>query len=478
VSEIYESVFVGGRWEAAGGDPIDVINPYSERPVARVRLASRADVDRAVEAAQRAQPAWAALAPAARASYLDRISELVRRDNRRLGETICAEVGMPLKTCYSVQAGIPALTFRVAAQVARNFAWSHRLGTSLIHREPIGVIAGVVPWNYPLHQLAAKVAPALAAGNTVVVKPSELTPLNAYLLAEAIARAELPAGVFNLVPGTGAEIGEALCSHPGIDMVSFTGSTRIGRRIAARAGEALRRVSLELGGKSACVILDDADLEAAVRHGVESCYANAGQTCAAQTRMLVPAALLGRAIELARAAAEQFRMGDPRDPETTLGPLISAAQRDRVRAYIQRGLEDGARLVTGGATPPDLPTGYFVRPTVLADVHPDHAIAQEEIFGPVLAIMAHAGDDDAARIANGTVYGLSGAVWSRDPARAAAVARQIRAGQIDINGGAYNPLAPFGGMKQSGHGREFGPFGMEEFLEIKSVQAPAAFALA
>jgi acyl-CoA reductase-like NAD-dependent aldehyde dehydrogenase len=338
-------------------------------------------------------------------------------------------------------------------------------------REPIGVVGCITPWNYPLNQIIAKVAPALAAGCTVVLKPSEVAPLNAFLLTEAIDEAGLPAGVFNLVSGVGPVVGEAIAAHPDVDMVSFTGSTRAGKRVAELAAATVKRVALELGGKSANVVLPDADLEKAVSAGVTNCYLNSGQTCTAWTRMLVPRDRLAEAEQVAAARAERYRVGDPLADGTNLGPLVSEIQRDRVRGYIEKGIAEGAKLVTGGAEPPDgLEKGYFVRPTVFSEVTPDMTVAQEEIFGPVLSIIPYDTEDEAVEIANGTIYGLAGGVWSGDPAHAEQVARRLRTGQVDINGAMYNPLAPFGGYKQSGVGRENGRIGFEEFLETKSLQ--------
>jgi acyl-CoA reductase-like NAD-dependent aldehyde dehydrogenase len=338
-------------------------------------------------------------------------------------------------------------------------------------REPVGVLGAITPWNYPLNQIAAKVAPALAAGCTVVLKPSEVVPLNAFILAEVIEAAGLPPGVFNLVTGTGPVVGEAIAAHPEVDMVSFTGSTRAGRRVSELASASVKPVAMELGGKSPNLMLDDAELEKAVPDGVAKCFLNSGQTCSALTRMLVPASKLAEAEEIAAKTAEAFTPGDPFEESTRLGPLVSEAQRERVRGYIEKGEAEGARLLTGGAVAPEgLERGYFVRPTVFSDVTPEMTIAQEEIFGPVLAIQPYEDEDDAVRIANDTVYGLAGGVWSSDVDRAIGVARRIRTGQIEINGGAFNPIAPFGGYKQSGHGRENGRYAIEELLQVKSLQ--------
>jgi aldehyde dehydrogenase (NAD+) len=363
------------------------------------------------------------------------------------------------------------MDFGSVAQAAGEVAWEEETGNSLIVREAVGVVGAITPWNYPLHQIAAKVAPALAAGCTVVVKPSEVAPLNAFLLADILEELGLPDGVFNLVTGYGPVVGEALAAHPGVDMISFTGSTRAGRRVSEVASGTVKRVALELGGKSPNVILDDADLQEAITDGVGKCFLNSGQTCSALTRMLIPRDRLGEAEQIAAAVAEYFAPGDPFDPESKLGPLVSGAQRERVRGYIERGLAEGGKLLTGGATPPaGLERGYFVAPTVFSEVTPEMTIAREEIFGPVLVLMPYDDEDDAVRIANATDYGLAGGVWSGDEERAKRVARRIRTGQVEINGGAFNPQAPFGGFKQSGHGRELGRFGLEEFLAVKSLQ--------
>ena len=379
---------------------------------------------------------------------------------------------MPLKLAGRIQAGLPIANFANFAQLLKKFAFEERVGNSLVMREPVGVVAAITPWNYPLHQIALKVAPALAAGCTVVLKPSEVAPFNAFILAEAIEAAGLPQGVFNLVTGFGANAGEALVKHRDVDMISFTGSTRAGKRISELAAQSVKRVALELGGKSASVILDDADLATAVKGTVNGCYLNSGQTCTALTRMLVPDSLYQEAARIAAEVAKSFTVGDPLAETTRLGPLSSQAQLERVRGYIRKGLQEGAELLAGGAEPPEgvPPGGYYVKPTVFGRVRNDMSIAREEIFGPVLSIIPYQDEEDAVRIANDTVYGLAGAVWSRDDARAQRVARRIRAGQVDVNGGAFNMNAPFGGFKQSGHGREAGVYGLEEFLEYKSLQ--------
>jgi acyl-CoA reductase-like NAD-dependent aldehyde dehydrogenase len=356
-------------------------------------------------------------------------------------------------------------------QAMEEVRWEEEVGNSRVLREPIGVVGAITPWNYPLHQITAKIAPALAAGCTVVLKPSEVVPLNAFILAEVIESVGLPAGVFNLVTGIGPVVGEAIAGHPGVDMVSFTGSTRAGRRVSELAAATVKPVAMELGGKSPNVLLEDADFARAVPDGVAKCFFNSGQTCSALTRMLVPRERLAEVEELAMSAAEAYTPGDPFDKATKLGPLVSATQRERVRDYIAKGEAEGAQLLTGGTDAPEgLERGYFVRPTVFSEVTPEMTIAREEIFGPVLSIQPYDGEDDAVRIANATEYGLAGGVWSADTDRAIGVARRLRTGQVEINGGAFNPIAPFGGYGQSGHGRENGRFGLEEMLQVKSLQ--------
>ena len=466
------AIYVAGAWVPSGGTgTIDVYGASTEEVVGRIPEGVADDVDRAVGAAKAAFPEWSATAPEERAKHLQRIQEGLFARQDELAQLIATEVGMPLKLAAMIQVGLPSAQVGNYAQILRDFRFEEEIGHSLVVREPIGVVGCITPWNYPLNQIIAKVAPALAAGCTVVLKPSEVAPLNAFVLADVIDEAGLPPGVFNLVSGVGPVVGEAIAAHPDVDMVSFTGSTRAGKRVAELAAASVKRVALELGGKSANVILPDADLEKAVSVGVTNCYLNSGQTCTAWTRMLVPRDRLAEAEQIAAARAERYRVGDPLADGTNLGPLISDVQRDRVRGYIEKGIAEGAKLVTGGAEPPDgLEKGYFVRPTVFSEVTPDMTIAQEEIFGPVLSIIPYDTEDQAVEIANGTIYGLAGGVWSGDQAHAEQVARRLRTGQVDINGAMYNPLAPFGGYKQSGVGRENGRIGFEEFLETKSLQ--------
>jgi betaine-aldehyde dehydrogenase len=437
----------------------------------RIPEGDYADVQAAVTAARRAFDGWAATPVAERAAFLKKIQEGLKARADDIARTISGEVGMPLKLSAMIQAGSPIGTFGMYARMLGDFAFEEKVGHSLVLREPIGVVAAITPWNYPLHQIAAKVAPALAAGCTVVLKPSEVAPLNAFILAEVIDSVGLPAGVFNLVTGTGPVVGEAMVTHPDVDMVSFTGSTRAGKRVSELASQTVKRVALELGGKSAAVILDGADFAAAVRGTVNACFLNSGQTCTAHTRMLVPESRYAEVAKLAAEAAAKFTVGDPFAETSKLGPLISAAQRDRVQDFIRKGIAEGAELLCGGPdAPAGLSKGYYVQPTVFGRVKPGSTIEQEEIFGPVLSIVTYKDEDEAARIANGTPYGLAGAVWAGSDERAIAFARRMRTGQVDINGGAFNALAPFGGYKQSGNGRELGKYGLEEFLEYKALQ--------
>jgi len=468
----YDRLFIGGRWlEPCGTGRIEVVNPYTEQVLGSVPAASAEDVETAILAAREAFPGWSARPLAERLAYLTKIGELMAARTTEIATVISAELGMPLRLSELIQVGLPTTTFRSMAEVAPKVTWEERIGNSLVVREPVGVVAAITPWNYPLHQIAAKVAPALAAGCTVVLKPSGVAPLNAFMLAELFEQAGLPSGVFNVVSGGGREVGERLAAHPSVDMVSFTGSTAVGRRVSELAATTIKRVAMELGGKSANVILEDADIAKAVPDGVAKCFLNSGQTCSALTRMVVHASQLEEVEQLAAEAAASYRLGDPFDPQTRLGPLVSAEQRQIVLDYIEEGIGEGAKLICGGTQKPEgLDQGFFVQPTVFSDVDPHMRIAQEEIFGPVLVIIPYGTEEQAVEIANSTVYGLAGGVWSGDRERAERVARKLRTGQVEINGGAFNPLAPFGGYGQSGNGRELGVHGVEEFLELKALQ--------
>jgi aldehyde dehydrogenase (NAD+) len=466
----YPFIYVDGRWQQpAGPERIEVRSASTEERIGTVAAGTAADVGRAVDAAGRAQATWSETSPTERADWLAKLADGIEAAQSRIAALISQEVGTPIKISTAIQAGQPVAIARYYAGLARRWPFESQVGHSLVVREPWGVVGAITPWNYPLHQIFAKVAPALAAGCTVVLKPSELAPLNACVVADVCQEIALPPGVLNIVHGTGAEVGEAIVGHPGVDMVSFTGSVRTGRRILALAAESIKKVTLELGGKSACVLLDDAPLDKAVPAGVKNALLNSGQTCSAWTRMVVPRARVGEVIELARKTVAALPLGDPLDPATRLGPLISEAQRARVESYIAKGKAEGATLETGGGRPAHLARGHYVEPAVFADVTPRMTIAQEEIFGPVLAVLAYETEAEAIAIANGTIYGLAGAVWSANEDRALAVARKIRAGQVDINGARYNLEAPFGGYKQSGLGREFGEAGLEEFLQHKAL---------
>lgn len=463
-------LYIDGRWvEPDGRDTIEVHDPATEAVIGSVPAGSSADVDRAVAAARVAFDPGVSVT-----ERRDRVSRLVAELKRRkddIATTIGREMGAPLKIQHGVQTAVPIAIAESYLQLLDSTVFEERVGNSLVIKEPYGVVGAITPWNYPLYQVIAKVLPAIAAGCTVVLKPSEVAPLSVYKFIEAAHAAGLPPGVLNLVTGYGPVVGEAIATHRDVDMVSFTGSTAVGRRVSRLAAETVKKVALELGGKSANVILDDADVASAVKVGVGNAFLNSGQTCAAWTRVLVHDSMYDEAVELAVRAAERYTVGDPFDPTTRLGPLVSASQRDKVRGYIERASAAGACLASGGPVAPQS-AGYFVSPTVFADVRSDSELAQEEVFGPVLAILPYGTDEEALAIANDTIYGLSGAVWSGDQERAVSFARQVQAGQLDINGASYNPLAPFGGFKQSGVGRELGQAGLDEYLQLKSVQLP------
>ncbi|MBW3555417.1 MAG: aldehyde dehydrogenase family protein [Actinobacteria bacterium] len=465
-------IYVAGAWvPSTGSGTLDVVDAATEEVMGRVPEGTPDDANKAVAAAKAAFPEWSRTPVEERAKYLQRITEGLQARMPEVAEVIAREVGMPINLSSLIQVGLPIMTFASLPQVLDSIEFEERIGNSLVVKEPVGVIGCITPWNYPLHQVSLKVAPALAAGNTVVLKPSEVAPLSAFILAEVIDEVGLPAGTFNLVTGLGTVVGEALVAHPDVDMISFTGSTRAGRRVAELASATVKRVSLELGGKSPNVILPDADLPKAVRAGVSAAFLNSGQTCIALSRMIVPRSRLAEVEQLVVQATEEYAPGNPLEATTRLGPVASAEQRQRVRSFIESGMQEGAKLLTGGPEAPEgLDRGYFVRPTVFSEVRNDMTIAQEEIFGPVLSIIPYDDEDEAVRIANDTIYGLAAGVWSGDTDKAVEVARRLRAGMVDVNGGNFNLLAPFGGYKQSGSGREGGKYGLEEFLEVKSMQ--------
>ena len=472
----YSSHYINGQWvKAQSALVFSVHDSSTEEVMATVPQGTSGEAAQAVLAARGAFESWSALPVETRAAYLDKVSAGLQARMDEMAIAISREVGMPLKLSKMVQVGGPIWNWANFAKVARAFEWEKRVGNSLVVREPIGVVGCITPWNFPLNQITLKIAPALVAGCTVVLKPSEIAPVNAMILAEILHEAGFPPGVFNLVNGAGPVVGEVLASHPEVDMVSFTGSTRAGKRVSELASQSVKRVALELGGKSASVILPDADFEAAVKGTISACLLNSGQTCSAHTRMLVPESRYAEVKALTAAALARFNVGPSLLASSKLGPLVSAAQRDRVLGFIEQGIKEGAEVIAGGATRPvgdGLGTGYFVQPTVLR-VQPGDTLAREEIFGPVLVVITYKNEDEAVKIANDTIYGLGGGVWSGDEAHALAVARRMRTGQIDINGGPFNGNAPFGGYKQSGNGRENGIFGFEEFLEFKSLQFKA-----
>lgn len=466
--------FIAGEWEREEDAPqIPVENPATEEAIATVPEGTRGDVDRAVASAREAFGSWCATSPEDRARLLDRLADILEERQEQIAQTVTAELGAPIRLARSLHATLPLHDVRETARSLREMSFETTVGNSRVFSVPVGVVGAITPWNYPVHQVISKIIPAIAAGCTVVLKPSELAPLSALLLARIMQEAGLPNGVLNVVNGEGSAVGQALLEHPGVDAVSFTGSEATGRTVAQQAAMTLKRVTLELGGKSANVILDDADLATAVKVGVANCFLNSGQSCNALTRMLVPENMLADAEEIAAAVAARYVPGDPADERTRLGPLVSNRQRENVIAAIEGGLSDGAKLIAGGPEHPSgegLQTGHYVQPTIFTSVDPDSPLAQEEIFGPVLSIIGYADQADAISIANNSRFGLGGAVWSADTDRAIDVGRHIRTGQVDINGGAFNPAAPFGGFKNSGYGRELGSDGIAEFLDLQSVQ--------
>ena len=474
----YDSIYINGAWvPSQGTDTAEVVDSATEEVIGRVPLGNAADVDAAVAAARAAFDSWSQTPADVRAKYLRDVGAALTARYDEIVDTISSEVGSPKVFSQFVQAGLSLGEWESFASLVENYVFEEKVGNSLVVREPIGVVGAITPWNYPLYLIICKVAPALAAGCTVVLKPSEITPLNAYLLTEVFDEVGLPAGVFNLVPGLGPVVGAAISQHPDVDMVSFTGSGRAGAEVQRDAAATVKRVGLELGGKSANVVLDDADPAAVAMGAVFGCYINGGQTCSALTRVLVPESRKQEYVDAIVEEASKVQLVDPKADEMdifhVMGPMSSKAHQQRVQDFIRKGIDEGATLALGGPDQPaDKATGFYVQPTVFTDVTPDMTIAQEEIFGPVLSILTYTDEDDAVAIANGTIYGLGGAVQSADAERAMRVARRMRTGQVDINGANFNPAAPFGGYKQSGNTRERGRWGLEEFLETKSIQLP------
>src|SRR2546423_6465963 len=470
--QAYDSFYIDGEWVApTKKGSIEVLSASTEEVIGTVPEGTPEDIDKAVQAARRAFDAgWGYQTPAERGEWLTKLVGALGGKSQDIATTISMEVGTPISMSTMIQAGLPMMVTNSYSELAQKVTLEEEIGNSLILREPVGVVGAITPWTYPLHQIMAKVAPAIASGCTVVLKPSEVAPLNAFMLAEACMDIGLPAGVVNIVTGYGPVVGEAIANHPDVDMVSLTGSVRSGKRVMELGSQTIKRITLELGGKSAFVILDDAPLDKAVPAGVRNAMLNSGQTCSAWTRMVVPRNKQDEAVQIAVAAIGKLPVGDPLDPATRVGPLISATQRERVEGYLAKGKEEGAKVAVGGGRPAQFEKGYYVEPTIFSDVDSKMTIAQEEIFGPVLSVLPYDSEDDAVRIANDTVYGLAGGVWSEDPERAMKVARRMRTGQVDVNGGQFNPTAPFGGYKMSGLGRELGPFGLDEYFQIKSIQ--------
>ena len=463
--------YINGQWQKPlGSDHTEVVNPATEEPVARVAMGNSQDVDRAVAAARGAFDAWSQTPPAERAEYLDRIAAGIEARTADLAEAITAEMGSPCSLVKPTQIGNPLFTFKEAAELARTYSFETDHGKTHVVREPIGVCAMITPWNFPLNQIAGKVAPALAAGCTMVLKPSELAPLDAFILAEIVHDAGLPAGVFNLIVGAGPTVGEALAAHPEVDMVSITGSTRAGAAVAIAAAPTIKRVAQELGGKSANIILPDADFNRAVKGGVRLAMFNSGQACNGPTRMLIPRQHQQEIEDIVIKTVEGIVVGNPQDDKTYMGPIANRAQYERVLAFIQRAIDEGARLLIGGAErPAGLDKGFYVKPTVFTDVRNDMLTAREEAFGPVLALIPYETEDEAVAIANDNPYGLSSYIQSGDLEHAKAVGRRIRAGHVELNGARWDQGAPFGGYRMSGNGREHGVWGLEEFLETKAL---------
>jgi len=467
-----DAIYVGGKWvPASGKEKIEVVNPATEEIIGTVPVGLEKDVNDAISAARSAFPSWSKSSIEERQGYLNAISAAISERGDEIAEVITSEVGTPINYSKMAMVGTPRVVARSYAKILDSFEWEEELRNSLIVKEPIGVVGMITPWNFPLHQIIGKVAPALASGCTMVLKPSKEAPLNAFILADIIHECGVPAGVFNLVSGHGRDIGNTISSHPDVDMISFTGSTSAGVSVSKAASESVKRVTLELGGKSANIILDDADMPKAAKMAVYSCFNNSGQECSSLSRLLIPSSYRDEIIEVISSTMERYSVGDPMDEKIKCGPMVSESQQKSVSGYISKGISEGATIISGGLGMPDgISRGYFVKPTVFADVTPSMTIFREEIFGPVLSISTYETEEEAIIMANDSEYGLSGGVWSGDDQRAMRVARAMRTGQVSINGGAFNISAPFGGYKLSGNGRELGSHGLDEFLEIKSIQ--------
>ena len=470
--QVYEKLYIDGKWvKPNSSTSIEVTNPTNEQVIGKIPAGNTSDVDLAISAAKKAFPIWSKSSIEERINILNLLSNEIKESTEELAQTITAEVGTPIGYSRMAMVGTPRVVTRSYAKILENFQWQEEVRNSIIVKEPIGVCAFITPWNFPLHQIIGKVAPALAAGCTMILKPSKEAPLNAFLLAEIMDKIGVPKGVFNLVSGHGSEIGEYLSEHSDIDMVSFTGSTNAGIRVSQAAAPTVKRVTLELGGKSANVALKDADPTLVGKMAISGCYQNSGQTCSALTRLIIPSEMKEEVCEVIVNRLARYTAGDPLDENTRCGPMVSFKQQESVTSYIESGINEGATLLSGGlGMPESLDSGFFVKPTVFADVSPEMTIWKEEIFGPVLVIATYESEEEALALANDSIYGLSGAVWSADQEKAINFAKEMRTGQVSINGGHFNVSAPFGGYKMSGNGRELGLQGLEEFLEIKSIQ--------
>ena len=467
-----DQLYINGKWvQPMGTGSIDVINPATEEIIGKIPVGSADDVDKAASAARIAFDSWAKSSIEERINILNALSNALKEKGESIAQTITAEVGTPIGYSRVAMVGTPRVVSRSYAKILENFDWEEKVRNSIICKEPIGVCAFITPWNFPLHQIIGKVAPAIAAGCTMILKPSKEAPLSAFILADILHEIGLPPGVFNLVSGHGSEIGNYMSSHPEVDMVSFTGSTGAGVAVSEAAATTVKRVTLELGGKSANVALDDADSILVAKKAIGACHQNSGQTCSALTRLIIPESMSDEVYEIIAKKNNSYTVGDPLEENTRCGPMVSLRQQKSVSAYIQSGISEGATLVSGGLGMPEgISKGYYVKPTIFANVSPDMKIWKEEIFGPVLVITTYKSEEEALTLANDSIYGLSGGVWSKDEERAIRFAKEMRTGQVSVNGGAFNVSAPFGGYKLSGNGRELGTHGLNEFLEIKSIQ--------
>ena len=467
-----EQLYIDGKWiDSLGKGSIDVINPATEEIIGRVPVGSTKDVDKAVVAAKSAFDSWSKSSVEERIELLNALSNAFKERGEELAQTITSEVGTPIGYSRVAMVGTPRVVSRSYAKILEDYVWEKEIRNSIICKEPIGVCAFITPWNFPLHQIIGKVAPAIAAGCTMILKPSKEAPLSAFILAEILDEIGLPAGVFNLVSGHGSEVGDYMSSHPDVDMVSFTGSTGAGVSVSQSAAPTIKRVTLELGGKSANVALEDADPVLVAKKAIGACHQNSGQTCSALTRLIIPESMNKQVCDIIAEKNDSYLVGNPLDEETRCGPMVSLRQQLSVTEYIQSGIDEGANLISGGLGMPDgIEKGFYVKPTIFANVTPEMKIWKEEIFGPVLVITTYNTESEALKLANDSIYGLSGGVWSEDPDRAVNFAKKMRTGQVSVNGGSFNVSAPFGGYKLSGNGRELGTHGLDEFLEIKSIQ--------